>query len=169
MKERLQVFSEYAALCMLTFMLFAGWVLTPQDLPDLGLCLFKKMFLLDCPGCGMTRAFLSLARGHFVRAFSYNPAAIPLYLFFTVVLFRKFFRWIFARWGLKASWVSTKKIRISRQLGFLWFQLIVILLMTNWIYKTSAYFSVHSWHDYVTRLSSVPLKDYAFMVSLLRF
>ena len=35
-------------------------------------CLFHKLTGLDCPGCGMTRAVLSLARSDIAAAFGYN-------------------------------------------------------------------------------------------------
>ncbi|MCD7957954.1 MAG: DUF2752 domain-containing protein [Ruminococcus sp.] len=32
-----------------------------------------------CPGCGNTRAILSILHGHFLRAFAYNPT-VPILL-----------------------------------------------------------------------------------------
>lgn len=36
-------------------------------------CVFKKFFKITCPGCGMTRAYLSLFKGDIKSAFYYNP------------------------------------------------------------------------------------------------
>jgi hypothetical protein len=44
------------------------------------LCLFKGVTGLDCPGCGMTRAFLLIGHGRFADAVAMHPASIPAYL-----------------------------------------------------------------------------------------
>ena len=43
------------------------------------LCLFRRVTSLPCPSCGMTRAFVALARGEFARAVAYNIAAPFVY------------------------------------------------------------------------------------------
>jgi hypothetical protein len=47
-------------------------------LPNRSLCLFHNVTHLPCPGCGMTRAFVSLGQLHIIQALSYNPFCIPL-------------------------------------------------------------------------------------------
>lgn len=59
-------------------------------LPGLGsslpeLCYFRRGTGLDCPGCGLTRSFISLAHGRFLQACHYNVAGV---LFFPVVAFQ---------------------------------------------------------------------------------
>ncbi len=49
-------------------------------LPEL--CFSKAMLDVSCPGCGMTRAFISLGHGNPFDAWRYNPAAL---LFFPMV------------------------------------------------------------------------------------
>jgi len=47
-------------------------------------CLSKKLFGLDCPGCGMQRATILLVEGDFNAAFHMFPAiytTIPLFIF----------------------------------------------------------------------------------------
>ena len=44
------------------------------------LCLFKALTGLDCPGCGMTRAFVFIGHGRFADAVAMHPASIPAYL-----------------------------------------------------------------------------------------
>ncbi|MBU1598589.1 DUF2752 domain-containing protein [bacterium] len=56
----------------------------PTEGHNLHLCLFKEVTHIPCPGCGMTRAFLSLIKGEFWKALSFNPASFLL-LFFTLV------------------------------------------------------------------------------------
>ena len=41
-----------------------------NKLPDF--CIFKRLTGYKCPGCGMTRAFISLGRFQFTDAFQYN-------------------------------------------------------------------------------------------------
>lgn len=51
-------------------------------------CMFKSLFGIDCPGCGMTRAFFALIRGDFAESIVYNPALIPFLITITAVLFQ---------------------------------------------------------------------------------
>ena len=46
-------------------------------------CPFKMLFSIPCPGCGMTRAMLSLLSGNVLQAVSYHPFSV---LFFAWVL-----------------------------------------------------------------------------------
>ncbi|WP_431174224.1 DUF2752 domain-containing protein [Flagellimonas flava] len=43
-------------------------------------CLNKKLFGIDCPGCGMQRAVNLLLHGDFVEAFKMYPAVYPIVL-----------------------------------------------------------------------------------------
>ena len=59
-------------------------------LPVLGaplpeLCMMKRYTGFGCPGCGMTRCFISLGHGDLASAWSYNPAGI---WFYAIVLFQ---------------------------------------------------------------------------------
>jgi hypothetical protein len=47
-------------------------------------CMSKKLFGIDCPGCGMQRAFVMVCKGDFTEAFEMFPAiytTIPLFIF----------------------------------------------------------------------------------------
>lgn len=52
-------------------------------------CVFKSVFGIACPGCGLTRGFRELFSGNLVGAFKYNILTIPIFLFLlgTMVLF----------------------------------------------------------------------------------
>lgn len=54
-------------------------------------CLTKKMFGIDCPGCGLQRAALFLLQGDFVAAFKMYPAIYPILLLFSFLLINNFF------------------------------------------------------------------------------
>ena len=48
-------------------------------------CIYQRLFGMDCIGCGMTRALLSVLRLDFYAAFSYHPMfwSLPvLYVYF---------------------------------------------------------------------------------------
>ncbi len=46
-------------------------------------CPFKLFFGIDCPGCGMTRAFLNFLKGNFGKALEYHPL-FPVFGIITV-------------------------------------------------------------------------------------
>jgi len=60
-------------------------VLPGVNVPLPELCMSRRMFGLSCPGCGLTRCFISLARGDVASAWSYNPAGL---LLFAVIAFQ---------------------------------------------------------------------------------
>lgn len=43
-------------------------------------CLNKKLFGIDCPGCGMQRSMHLLFHGEFMEAFKMYPAIYPIVL-----------------------------------------------------------------------------------------
>ena len=55
-------------------------------------CFFYKQTGLYCPGCGITRAFLSLLQLNIYQAFRYNMIVIILLPFFIAYLI---YKWIF--------------------------------------------------------------------------
>ena len=44
-------------------------------------CQFKNVTGLDCPGCGLTRAFVSIAHGRIAEAWQYNGASLLVFAF----------------------------------------------------------------------------------------
>lgn len=58
-------------------------------LPIPELCMLRRTWGLDCPGCGLTRCFIALVHGDFSSAWSYNPAGL---WFFLIVAFQIPFR-----------------------------------------------------------------------------
>jgi hypothetical protein len=53
------------------------WPGTQTPLPSL--CHMKRVTGLDCPGCGLTRCFISLAHGDAASAWNFNPAGVLLF------------------------------------------------------------------------------------------
>lgn len=48
-------------------------------------CIFKILFHIDCPGCGLTRAFISLLKGDISGAIHYNNTVF--FWVITIILF----------------------------------------------------------------------------------
>ena len=48
-------------------------------------CIFKILFHMDCPGCGLTRATLALLRGDIMKSLHYNYSCI--FWLLTILLF----------------------------------------------------------------------------------
>ena len=47
-------------------------------------CAARQLFGINCPGCGLTRAFIAISGGQWVRAWHFNPASFAVYLFVVV-------------------------------------------------------------------------------------
>lgn len=90
-------------------------------------CSMQNMVGIDCPGCGLTRSFISLAHGNLDASLAFNPAGI---LVFGVVLFQIPYRiaqmWRLHR-GLPAWNLNFPSLWVWGVIG--------IALMTQWIWK----------------------------------
>ena len=51
----------------------------PGNLPDVPLCAMKTYTGLQCPGCGLTRAFCAISHGQFRAAWGFNPFGFIFY------------------------------------------------------------------------------------------
>lgn len=49
-------------------------------------CFIKKMFHVECPTCGVTRAWIYLFHGDINKAFNMHPLFIPLTLMFLILV-----------------------------------------------------------------------------------
>ena len=54
----------------------------PVALPES--CATKMYLGIDCPGCGMTRAFIRISAGQFKKAMQLNSASLVVYLFVAI-------------------------------------------------------------------------------------
>jgi hypothetical protein len=50
-------------------------------------CSFKNMLGIECPGCGMQRAFIALLRGDLLLSLQMNPSLLPFLftVFYTIL------------------------------------------------------------------------------------
>jgi hypothetical protein len=56
-----------------------SFVWTPSTMPKLGLCLFRRVTELPCPGCGLTRSFCAISHGDFPGAWGFHPFGFAFY------------------------------------------------------------------------------------------
>jgi hypothetical protein len=57
------------------------------------LCVWRNLFGIHCPTCGMTRAFSSLLHGKLVSAFEYNKLVVVVFPIYCAILCREAARW----------------------------------------------------------------------------
>lgn len=50
-------------------------------------CVFKKYLNINCPGCGLTRAFRSILSFDLITATKYNILSIPLFICMIIFIF----------------------------------------------------------------------------------
>lgn len=56
-------------------------------------CYFYNLFQMNCPGCGLTRSFLHIARGDLTTAFHLNPIGFFLYTYLAFQIPQAALRW----------------------------------------------------------------------------
>ncbi len=81
-------------------------------------CLNKKIFGVDCLGCGMQRSILLITKGEFIEAFKMYPAIYTILLFFGLVIYNFFFK-------------KKVKSKIIYSLAIL----NIVIIITSYIYK----------------------------------
>ena len=80
-----------------------------EHLPERSVCSFHALSGLPCPGCGMTRAVLSVGQGNLPRAVRFNPLALPLL-------------------AVMVAWLLGARIDARRHRRALWGALIALLV-----------------------------------------
>lgn len=96
-----------------------------QPLPEL--CHSRRFFGIDCPGCGMTRCFISAAHGDWRAAWRYNPAGIVLFgMLIAQIPFRSL-----QLWRLRQGKDEWRPRRLITAMSIV----LVSLLMLQWFWK----------------------------------
>ncbi len=99
----------------------AGFQLPPS-------CGFQSLFNLDCPGCGLTRCFISAAHGELGQAWAFHPAGLML---FALIVAQIPFRAV-QIWRLSSG---RDELRI-RWLHYLpW--LLLVAMIAQWLWRIS--------------------------------
>lgn len=81
-------------------------------------CMNKKLFGVDCPGCGIQRSLSLIFQGDFVGAFQMYPAIYALLLLFGFIGVNYFYK-------IKYAAIIITVLSITS----------VALILTNYIYK----------------------------------
>ncbi len=92
-----------------------------------GTCYSKTIFQFDCPGCGLTRCFISCAHGNLVDAWGFNPAGIGLFTLLVLMIpwnFFQMFRLSRGEKAVKVGWIN-------------WIYFVLLgWMMIQWMMKT---------------------------------
>jgi hypothetical protein len=94
-------------------------------LPEL--CMMKRSTGLNCPGCGMTRCFISLAHGDLRAAWSYNPAGPLLFAILAAQIPFRLLQLARIRMGLPELrvWLVTQIV----------FTVLGVLMIGQWLWR----------------------------------
>lgn len=77
-----------------------------------GTCYYKRYLGIDCPGCGMQRAFVELLKGHIWDSILMYPALIPMIFIFVLLILHLIFKFKHGATILKISFIFTVGIVI---------------------------------------------------------
>lgn len=72
---------------------FSYAVLVPYFFKGYSTCLLKELVGIPCPGCGMTRAYLSLLRLDFKKAFYFHPLFWTIPFIVIMIVFQEISFW----------------------------------------------------------------------------
>jgi len=89
-------------------------------------CSFRRLAGHDCPGCGLTRSFISLAHGQWRQAWQYNPAG-PLW--FGLLLAQLPYR------GLQIRRLQRGQSVVAWPVGNLAVWIGVAVLLGQWVWR----------------------------------
>jgi hypothetical protein len=90
-------------------------------LPDS--CAARQLLGINCPGCGLTRAFIAISDGQWARAWHFNPASFVAYLFVVVQIpWRCFQMWRIAthRFPVFSVWLFLPLAMVATSLLLQW-------------------------------------------------
>lgn len=75
-------------------------------------CFNKQLFGIDCPGCGIQRAFIELLKGNFFSSIRTYPALIPTLALLLLLFLHLIFKFRHGAFYLKISFIFTVSIII---------------------------------------------------------
>lgn len=75
-------------------------------------CYFKEYLGIECPGCGMQRAFFYLLEGNLKESFASNPACTPLIITALILILQLIFKWEKGGKVVMYSFASTASIML---------------------------------------------------------
>jgi hypothetical protein len=73
----------------------------------LGTCFYKRIFGIECPGCGMQRSFIELLKGNILESILLYPALLPLIFTLVFLVLHLIYRYKNGALILKISFIFT--------------------------------------------------------------
>lgn len=91
-------------------------------------CASRRITGYDCPGCGLTRSFISISHGQFQRAWEFNATSFVLYPFCAIQI----------PWSLLQLYLLYSRRR-GIEIPYLYFLpiAIVVILVVHWLWRLS--------------------------------
>ncbi len=99
--------------------------LQKQNVLD-SMCMFKNIFGIPCPSCGMTRSCLALAKFNISDAIYYNPFSLLLMGVTIFVIFNEASQLMFHR-KISYRWLDTYK--------WIYLPILILFMMLNWFWS----------------------------------
>ena len=97
-----------------------------MSVPIPELCMTKSVWGIPCPGCGMTRGFISIAHGQWTRAWAFNPVSFLMFAFVVGQV-----PWRF----LQMVRILRKQPELNANVFFVPVLVMVVLLFAQWLIK----------------------------------
>jgi hypothetical protein len=102
-------------------------VLPLVNVPLPELCMSRRMFGFSCPGCGLTRSFISLAQGDLAAAWAFNPAGV---LLFGITAFQVPFRTL-QLWRIRRGLPEV----VIHRTGLAALFAVVVVMIGQWLWR----------------------------------
>jgi hypothetical protein len=93
-------------------------------------CSSRRLLGIDCPGCGLTRAFICISHGQLEKAWRFNPASFVVYLFIAIQI-----PWhSFQIWRIQSG-------RASIHWPFIYWipMAVAVILLANWVWTLARF------------------------------
>jgi len=76
----------------------------------MGSCVFVEYYNIECPGCGIQRAFIALLKGEIIQSLHLFPALIPYLATLFLMMLQLMFKWknggTLVMWGFVSSVIT---------------------------------------------------------------
>ena len=130
MNENKRVTSgDYYIATILLIVFILSFILTIND-NGWTLCIFRASSGFPCPGCGMTRSFISISGGNLALAYRYHPLGIVIYVLFLYLFVVKIVEIIRGRTGL---------IKYNKHFVTIFFYVLIIAMLVNGVIRLIHY------------------------------
>lgn len=100
-------------------------------LPEM--CHFRRLFGLDCPGCGLTRSFIHISHGNLNAAWQLNPLGIALYIYLGLQIPQALLRWQSVE--SRRRWLSDDRLARWTRINEWALIGLMIGLVIQWIFR----------------------------------